>query len=64
MLADAPPRAPDTHRLSYRDEEIVIRWRQGESTREIAEALGYSWQKVQWALNRAQSLGVSLRRLP
>lgn len=53
--------APDTHHLSYRDEEVVLRSRQGELPHEIACALGHDLLDVMRALNRARLLGIPIR---
>lgn len=57
-----PPSVPDTHVLSYADEEVVIRYRAGESPEQIADALGHHWSGVRGVLQRAAQKGVSLRR--
>ena len=63
-FSPAPPVVPDTHRLTYADEEVVIRYRRGENPAAIAAVLGYTPQKVGWTLRRALAQGVSLRRGP
>lgn len=50
-----------THQLSYRDEEIVLRSRQGELPHEIARTLGHDLLDVMRAFNRATVLGLPIR---
>lgn len=61
--AAAGQRCPgvDTHQLSYRDEEIVLRSRAGELPHDIATALDHDLLVVMRALNRAIALGLPIR---
>ena len=52
---------PDTHQLSYRDEEIVILRRSGMADFQIAEALDHKLPIVLHAFARARALGISLK---
>ncbi|WP_210526349.1 hypothetical protein [Rubellimicrobium arenae] len=58
VLVLRPGGRPDTHALSYRDEEIVLRCRQGERAHETGRALGHPLPLVLGALCRARTLGI------
>ena len=51
-----------TRDLSYRDEQIVLYWRRGESAAGIARALGHTVEVVDRAMQLADALGVDMRR--
>lgn len=61
VVAATAGREVDTHALSYRDEEIVIRSRAGELPHDIARALGHDLLDVMRGLNRALVVGIRTR---